>query len=153
MVEGCGEALHVLQITRHSLAVIQLHVCWHVSRSMQHLYCQANSCCYKCSILLVYGMTHVDLHDDSQRYLLLVPAPVTTYGGLQEFYADISRGPRRLPPPTKPANLSQLTAADPAGLEYLNAMTKWLLQTHVQFAAGAHADMKERVKQLYEEVG
>eukprot|EP00878_Enallax_costatus_P025261 GHUV01027024.1.p1 GENE.GHUV01027024.1~~GHUV01027024.1.p1 ORF type:complete len:249 (+),score=49.33 GHUV01027024.1:1320-2066(+) len=31
-------------------------------------------------------------------------------------------------------------------------MTSWLLQTHVQFATGAHADLVERIKQLHDEV-
>eukprot|EP00775_Hariotina_reticulata_P005808 gene5806-6048_t len=64
---------------------------------------------------------------------------------MEDFYGDICRGPRRLPAPAKPSNLSQLTAADPAGLAYLNAVTSWLLSTHVQFATGAHADLVARV--------
>jgi hypothetical protein len=74
------------------------------------------------------------------------------YFRLQDFYADICRGPRRLPAPQRPPNLQQLTPADPAGLEYLNEITKWLGRTHVEFANGAHADLTERARQLHDEV-
>jgi hypothetical protein len=71
---------------------------------------------------------------------------------LQDFYADICRGPRRLPSPHRLPNLAQLTPADPAGLQYLNDVASWLLRTHVEFANGAHADLTERARQLHDEV-
>jgi hypothetical protein len=71
---------------------------------------------------------------------------------LQEFYADICRGPRNLPAPPRPPTLAQLTPADPAGLKYLNDVASWLLRKHVEFANGAHADLTERARQLHDEV-
>ncbi|KAF8058440.1 NUP88 [Scenedesmus sp. PABB004] len=71
---------------------------------------------------------------------------------MEEFYDDIFRGPRRLPPPARPDDLGALTASDAAGLAYLNAASRWLVATHVQFATGAHADMVGRVRQLHDEV-
>jgi hypothetical protein len=135
----------------------------------------------------------------------------------QDYYADLTAGPRRLPPPPKPANAGRLSPADPAGdegrgggtgegararsgalgalgasrasahasvelhppahththmpppphthvcaehtpaaparaagVQYLQAATSWLLQTHVSFAAGAAADMCKRVHDLHE---
>lgn len=67
---------------------------------------------------------------------------------LQDFYGDICRGPRRLPAPAKPANLPQLTPADPAGLAYLNTVTSWLLSTHVQVSWCELAQLLERVDVL-----
>eukprot|EP00879_Flechtneria_rotunda_P024467 GHRR01025938.1.p1 GENE.GHRR01025938.1~~GHRR01025938.1.p1 ORF type:complete len:750 (+),score=265.70 GHRR01025938.1:261-2510(+) len=90
----------------------------------------------------VLGLLDVQLTSDE----------LDTKSRMEDFYADICRGPRRLPPPPKPQNLSELTAADPAGLKYLNDMTSWLVATHVQFATGAHADLVERLKQLHSEV-
>lgn len=34
---------------------------------------------------------------------------------MQEYYANISRGPARVPPPAKPDNLASLSPADPNG--------------------------------------
>ncbi|WIA17570.1 hypothetical protein OEZ85_014397 [Tetradesmus obliquus] len=83
--------------------------------------------------------------------LTLSPEEVDTKGRMEDFYADICRGPRRLPAPQRPPNLSQLTPADPAGLQYLNDVASWLLRTHVEFANGAHADLTERARQLHDE--
>uniref|UniRef100_A0A383WCS7 Uncharacterized protein n=1 Tax=Tetradesmus obliquus TaxID=3088 RepID=A0A383WCS7_TETOB len=83
--------------------------------------------------------------------LVLSPEEVDAKGRMEDFYADICRGPRRLPAPQRPPNLSQLTPADPAGLQYLNDVASWLLRTHVEFANGAHADLTERARQLHDE--
>ncbi|KAF6261454.1 hypothetical protein COO60DRAFT_1699777 [Scenedesmus sp. NREL 46B-D3] len=83
--------------------------------------------------------------------LALSPEEVDAKSRMEDFYADICRGPRRLPAPQRPPNLAQLTPSDPAGLKHLNDVASWLLRTHVEFANGAHADLSERARQLHDE--
>jgi hypothetical protein len=79
---------------------------------------------------------------------------------LQEFYADIKAGPRKLPKPKAlkgPAaagagDASAQNPATPEGLQSLVEAISYFNKSHVQFVAVAHADLSQRANQLVAEV-